>query len=47
MPSLIVSSRYTTDSQLLRQAAQESGWETLQLDGRGPTPLCVTLVRFR
>jgi len=33
MPSLIVSSRYTTDSQLLRQVAQELGWETLRLDG--------------
>lgn len=33
MPSLIVSSRYTTDSQLLRQAAQGLGWETLRLDG--------------
>src|SRR4051812_479081 len=34
MPSLIVSSRYTTDSQHLRQAAQELGWETLRLDGQ-------------
>jgi hypothetical protein len=34
MPSLVVSSRYTTDSQLLRQTAQELGWETLRLDGR-------------
>lgn len=33
MPSLIVSSRYTTDSQLLREAAQRMGWETLRLDG--------------
>jgi len=33
MPSLIVSSRYTTDSQLLREAAQRLGWETLRLDG--------------
>lgn len=33
MPSLIISSRYTTDSQLLRQAARELGWETLRLDG--------------
>lgn len=33
MPSLIVSSRYTTDSQLLRQTARELGWETLRLDG--------------
>ena len=33
MPSLIVSSRYTTDSQLLRKTAQELGWETLRLDG--------------
>ncbi len=34
MPSLIVSSRYTTDSQVLRQAARELGWETLRLDGQ-------------
>ncbi len=34
MPSLIVSSRYTTDSQVLRQVAQDHGWETLRLDGR-------------
>lgn len=33
MPALIVSSRYTTDSQLLRQSAQNLGWETLRLDG--------------
>ena len=33
MPSLIVSSSYTTDSQLLRQTARTLGWETLRLDG--------------
>lgn len=33
MPALILSSRYTTDSQILRLAAQELGWETLRLDG--------------
>ena len=33
MPSLIVSSRFTTDSQVLRQTAQQLGWETLRLDG--------------
>lgn len=33
MPSLIVSSRYTTDSQILRRTAQGLGWETLRLDG--------------
>jgi hypothetical protein len=33
VPALIVSSRYTTDSQRLRQAAQELRWETLRLDG--------------
>jgi hypothetical protein len=33
MPSLILSSRYTTDSQRLREAAQDLGWETLRLDG--------------
>lgn len=33
MPSLIVSSRFTSDSQALRQAAQQRGWETLRLDG--------------
>lgn len=32
MPSLILSSRYTADSQMLRQAAQQLGWETLRLD---------------
>ncbi len=34
MPGLIVSSRYTTDSQILRQAARGLRWETLRLDGR-------------
>lgn len=33
MPSLIVSSRYSIDSQILRQAARNLGWETLRLDG--------------
>ena len=33
MPSLICSSRYTVDSQILRKAAQSLGWETLRLDG--------------
>lgn len=33
MPSLICSSRYTIDSQILRKAAQDLGWETLRLDG--------------
>lgn len=33
MPTLIVSSSYTTDSQRLRQTAREHGWETLRLDG--------------
>lgn len=33
MPSLICSSRYTIDSQVLRKAAQALGWETLRLDG--------------
>lgn len=32
MPSLILSSRYTTDSQLLRETARHLGWETLRLD---------------
>jgi len=32
MPSLICSSRYTVDSQILRRAAQQLGWETLRLD---------------
>ena len=34
MPSLICSSRYTIDSQILRRTAQQLGWETLRLDGR-------------
>ena len=33
MPSLIVTSRFTSDSQRLRTAAQSLGWETLRLDG--------------
>lgn len=33
MPSLICSSRYTVDSQILRKTAQGLGWETLRLDG--------------
>ena len=33
MPSLICSSRYTLDSQILRKTAQNLGWETLRLDG--------------
>ncbi len=33
MPSLICSSRYTVDSQILRKTAQDLGWETLRLDG--------------
>jgi len=32
MPSLILSSRYTTDSQLLRETARNFAWETLRLD---------------
>ena len=34
MPSLICSSRYTIDSQILRKTAQSLGWETLRLDGK-------------
>jgi len=34
MPSLIVSSRFTSDSQVLRKVAQQLGWETLRLDGQ-------------
>lgn len=34
MPSLILSSRYTTDSQILRETARRLGWETLRLDGQ-------------
>ncbi len=34
MPSLVLSSRYTTDSQILRKTARSLGWETLRLDGR-------------
>lgn len=34
MPYLILSSRFTTDSQLLRQTAQRLGWETLRHDGK-------------
>ena len=34
MPSLILSSRYTTDSQILRETARNLGWETLRLDGQ-------------
>jgi hypothetical protein len=33
MPSLILSSQYTTDSQRLREAARRLNWETLRLDG--------------
>jgi len=33
MPSLICSSRYTVDSQILRKTAQSLDWETLRLDG--------------
>lgn len=33
MPTLVLSSRYTSDSQVLRKAAQQLGWETLRLDG--------------
>ena len=33
MPSLVCSSRYTVDSQILRRTAQSLGWETLRLDG--------------
>lgn len=33
MPSLIVSSRNTVDSQILRKTAQDLGWITLRLDG--------------
>jgi hypothetical protein len=33
MPSLVVSSRFTTDSQILRKAAEQLVWETLRLDG--------------
>ncbi|MEM7560867.1 MAG: ATP-grasp domain-containing protein [Planctomycetota bacterium] len=33
IPSLICSSRFTVDSQILRVTAQELGWETLRLDG--------------
>ena len=34
MPSLILSSRYTTDSQVLRETARNLDWETLRLDGQ-------------
>jgi hypothetical protein len=34
MPSLIVSSRFTTDSQILRRTAEQLGWGTLRLEGR-------------
>jgi hypothetical protein len=33
MPSLILSSRYTTDSQILRKAADRLGWQTVRIDG--------------
>ena len=33
MPSLLLSSRFSEDSQALRQAAQKAGWETLRIDG--------------
>lgn len=33
MPALIVSSRNTVDSQILRKTAQDLGWVTLRLDG--------------
>lgn len=33
MPSLILSSRYSEDSQTLRKAAQVAGWETVRIDG--------------
>lgn len=33
MPALILSARYTTDSQLLRQAARDQGWETVRIEG--------------
>lgn len=33
MPSLVLSSRFTSDSQILRAAAQSQGWETVRLDG--------------
>lgn len=33
MPTLICSSRYTVDSQILRRTAHELEWETLRIDG--------------
>lgn len=38
MPTLFLSSRYTTESKILRKAAQALGWETFRCDGdRIPT----------
>jgi hypothetical protein len=34
MPSLILSSRYTSDSQVLRETARGLNWETFRLDGK-------------
>ncbi|MEM6689836.1 MAG: ATP-grasp domain-containing protein [Planctomycetota bacterium] len=34
MPSLVLSSQYTSDSQVLREAARDLGWETLRLGGQ-------------
>ena len=34
MPLLVVYSRFSRDSQVLRRTAQQLGWETLRLDGR-------------
>jgi hypothetical protein len=33
MPTLILSSRYTTESKILRSAAQALGWETFRCEG--------------
>ncbi len=33
MPTLFLSSRYTTESKILRSAAQALGWETFRCDG--------------
>ena len=33
MPTLLLSSRFSTDSQILRRAARERGWDTFRFDG--------------
>src|SRR5262245_43441739 len=33
MPLLVVYSRFSRDSRVLRQTAQQLGWQTLRLDG--------------